>query len=97
MWYGLTLAAHILVACLTLGTLVISVYALFFGKTRLFKLLAVAIALFAVLEVVSGFLLAVLSPTLGVMEVGLHLLAYLGVCLAVEAVLVFQMRRVWIS
>ncbi len=95
--YTATLVLHILVACATMVAIVYSAYALYREKFEWFKKLAAAIAAFAAVETVSGFALAVLSPTATVAGVALHLSWYLGLCLIVEASLLLNTRRVWIG
>jgi hypothetical protein len=97
MVYVLTLAFHIIIACLTLCAVVYSSYALYREKRDWFKKLALFIALCAALEVASGFALAVFSPTATVAGVALHLVAYLGLCLVTEAALLVNARRIWIG
>ena len=97
MTYGIVLALHIIVACTTVLALAYSAFALVRGKTTWYKSLMISIAALAVLETISGFLLAVLSPTVTVSYVASHLLVYLGVCLVAEAALAFKSRAVWIG
>ena len=97
MTYGIVLAAHILIACTTIVLLAYSAYALFKGKTAWYKRLMISIAVLAVLETMSGFSLAVLSPTVTVSYVVSHLVWYLGLCLIAEAALAWKKRAVWIG
>ena len=97
MLYSFALALHIIVACASLLAVAVSAYALFSEKFAWFKKLAGAIGVFAAIETVSGFALAVLSPTATVLGVALHLSWYLGLCLIVEAALLLNTRRVWIG
>ncbi len=97
MLYTATLVLHIITACVSIAAIVYTVYELVRANESLYKRLAVAIAALASIQVVSGFMLAVLSPTLSVATVGQHLLAYLGVCLIAEAALVLRMQKVWIG
>lgn len=95
--YTAVLVFHILVACTTIVALSWAAYSLVRGNEVLRKRLAIAIAILASVETVSGFSLAVLSPTVTVEKVALHLLVYLSACLIAEALLVLKMRRVWIG
>ncbi|MES2006496.1 MAG: hypothetical protein V4436_00135 [Patescibacteria group bacterium] len=97
MTYGIVLALHIIIACSTVALLAYSAFALVKGKIAWYKRLMVSIAALAVLETASGFLLAVLSPTVTVSYVASHLLVYLGVCLIAEAALAWKKRAVWIG
>lgn len=97
MVYGLTLSIHIIVACVTLCAIVYSSYALYREKYSWFKKLAALIALCAALETISGFALAVVSPTATLASVAPHLVAYLSLCLVAEAALLLNARRVWIG
>lgn len=97
MVYGLTLSIHIIVACVTLCAIVYSSYALYREKYPWFKPLAALVALCASLETISGFVLAVVSPTATVAGVALHLVSYLSLCLIAEAALLLNARRVWIG
>lgn len=95
--YIATLVLHIIVACATILALAYSVYALVRGKHSFYRRLALVIATLAGVEVASGFMLAVLSPTVTVAYVASHLVWYLGLCLIVESALLFRMRAVWIG
>ncbi len=97
MFYTLVLVLHIVVACATMIAIVYSAYALLREKFTWFPKLALAIGAFAAVETVSGFALAVLSPTATVAGVALHLSWYLGLCLIVESALLLNTRRVWIG
>mgnify|MGYP000673699769 CR=1 FL=1 len=97
MLYTATLVLHIITACVSIAALVYTVYALVRGSEAWYKRLSLSIAALASMQVVSGFMLAVLSPTLSVMTVGQHLLLYLGICLLAEMGLVLRMRKVWIG
>ncbi len=88
---------HILIACATFAFIGAAAYALFNEKFSWFKNLSTLIGACALLETISGFALAVFSPDLSVLRVGLHLFFYLTLCLIVEAALVFNSRRVWIG
>jgi hypothetical protein len=72
-------------------------YAVGKGTQQHYNRLMVAIALLAVVETVSGFLLAVLSPTATIESVAMHLVVYLSACLIAEATLVYKKSRVWIG
>jgi len=97
MVYGVTLALHIIVACITLCAIVYSSYALYRERYQWFTPLALTIGVCAALETISGFLLAVVSPTATVAGVALHLVAYLSLCLIAEAALLLNTRRAWIG
>ena len=97
MIYGVVLAIHIVVACITLCAIVYSSYALYREKFSWFKPLAVVIGLCAAMETLSGFALAVVSPTATVSGVALRLVSYLSLCLIAEAALLLNARRVWIG
>lgn len=97
MAYTLVLVFHILVACATMIAIAYSAYVLMREKFPWFEKLAAFIAACAVLETVSGFALAALSPTATVLSVSFHLLWYLGLCLIAEAALLLNTRRVWIG
>lgn len=97
MLYTATLVLHIIVACVSIAALVYTVYVLVRGNEAWYKRLSLSIAALAGVQTVSGFLLAVLSPTLSALTVGQHLIAYLGICLIAETALVLRMRKVWIG
>ena len=96
MLYISVLVFHIIVAYVTIATIAYSAYALVRNKLHLYKKLAVAIALLAGVETVSGFSLAALS-NISLVTVALHLSWYLGVCLVAESALFMKMRAVWIG
>ncbi len=97
MLYVATLVLHIIVACITIAVLCFTAYAVGKGTQQHYNRLMVAIALLAVVETVSGFLLAVLSPTATIESVAMHLVVYLSACLIAEATLVYKKSRVWIG
>ncbi len=97
MLYTATLVLHIIVACVSIAALVYTVYALVRGKHNLYTRLMISIALLTTLETISGFSLAVLSPTVTVSYVASHLVWYLGLCIVAEAALAVRMRKVWIG
>jgi hypothetical protein len=97
MTYGIVLAIHIIVACATVVAVVYSAFALVRSKANHYKPLMLTIAALAIVETISGFSLAVLSPTVTVSYVASHLLVYLGVCLIVEAAFVWKKKAVWIG
>ncbi len=98
MMYNFVLAAHIAVACLTMVLIAYSAIVLLRGaQPKAYKRLLAAIPSLALLETLSGFALAVLSPDITVAEVGLHLTWYLGLCLIAEAALLYKAREVWVS
>jgi hypothetical protein len=97
MLYVAMLVLHIFVACVTIVALCYTTYALGKGAEQHYKKLMIAIALLAVVETISGFLLAVLSPTATVESVAVHLVVYLAACLLAEAALVYKKSRVWIG
>ncbi len=97
MLYIALLVLHIFVACMTVVACVYSSYAILREKYRFMHVLAIAIALFAAVETVTGFMLAVLSPTVTPAYVSSHLTLYLAVCLLMEAAIALGTRRVWIG
>ena len=97
MMYTAVLVLHIIIACATVVAVAYSAFALVCGKTGHYKPLMLTIALLAAVETISGFSLAVLSPTVTVSYVASHLVVYLGVCLIVEAAFVWKKRAVWIG
>ena len=97
MLYSAVLLLHITVACTTIVTVLLVPYALLYRKEHWYKKISVLVAVLMILETVSGFFLAVLSPDVSVTSVGVHLMLYLGVCLIAEVALVLRMRKVWIG
>ncbi len=97
MLYTAILVLHIAVACVAIAALSYTAYAVGKGVSTHYARLMVAIALLASVETMSGFLLAVLSPTVTVEKVMMHLVVYLGACLLAEAALVYKKQRVWIG
>lgn len=97
MLYVAVLVLHIIVACVTIVALCYTAYAVGKGAPQHYKQLMIAIALLAIVETVSGFLLAVLSPTATIESVAIHLVVYLSACFIAEATLVYKKSRVWIG
>lgn len=97
MFYTLLLSVHIIVACMTVVACVYSAYAILRERYRFMHVLAIAIAFFATIETITGFMLAVVSPTATPAYVSSHLTLYLTVCLLMEAAIALGTRRVWIG
>jgi len=98
MTYAFVLAAHIFAACATVAIIGGALFALVKHKAHLYKRIGVALAAIALIQTISGALLVALAPELSALKVGLHLLAYLGVCLFVEGLLVVGARsKQWTS
>ncbi len=98
MLYSVVLATHIFAACVTVVVVGGSLYSIVRRAADFYKPLGLALAAIAFIETVSGGLLTALNPELSVLKVGLHLLAYLGVCLVVEGLLFVRVRsQAWTS
>lgn len=97
MVHALMLLIHVLVACITLAACVYVAGAVLYGVQKWFTHLSLLIALCALLETGTGFLLAVLSTTASPMGVVSHMVFYLSICLLTEVTIVLEQRRVWIG
>ncbi len=97
MAYGIILGLHIGAALATLGGVVYALYAIVGENRGAYRWLAYAIGTLAVFEVISGTLLAGVSPNVSLLQLTSHIVAYLIVCAAVEVLLYERMRKtVWI-
>ncbi len=93
MTFAGVLTVHILTAALTGLILLYSLYILSTTRRDKYQLCMLLIGFVASLEVVTGVLLAQLSPTLTATSLSTHMLEYLGVCLFVEAILYFRTKK----
>lgn len=93
MMYVAILVAHIFAACVTIAIIGLALYSVARGKSEWYRRCAFALAYVAGFEIISGTLLAVVSPEVSPLYVGTHLLAYLVICLVVEAMLIVKMQK----
>lgn len=96
MYTGI-LALHVLATIATVGALGYALYSLHRKIETAYRKAALAIGSIAAFEVVSGTLLAVLSTTVTAAGLVIHIAAYLGFCLAVEALLFNRIRKTSVS
>ncbi|HYF13087.1 MAG TPA: hypothetical protein VD928_02210 [Candidatus Paceibacterota bacterium] len=94
MFYALILASHISVAVITGIVILFALYAIARGKSHVYRNTALTLALVAALQVISGTLLALLSPDVTAASLSAHIAVYLGVCVIVEALLFIRMRNI---
>jgi hypothetical protein len=94
MIYSYILALHISIAISTIGVVGYSLYAIARAYARLYRALFIAIGAIVLFEVSTGILIAILSPSVTLLSIVPHMLAYLAVCFAVQGWLVSKMRNV---
>jgi hypothetical protein len=94
MMYALALFLHLGIAAATGVVIAGALYALLRAKAGAYRMLALLLGSIAALEVISGTVLAVASPELLAAALSLHIVEYLGVCAAVEALLFIRMKNV---
>ena len=94
MTYSIILALHLTAAAVTGVIIFFALFAVLRGKSAWYKTAALALGSIAAFEVFSGTLLAIVSPTISATSLSLHIFEYLGVCLAVEALLFVRMKKV---
>lgn len=98
MLYGVVLALHIFAACTTIAIIGGALYTMVKKFERLYRPIGISLAIVALFQIFTGIAMIILSPELSALKVGLHLLAYLGVCLFVEGLLFAKARSyAWIS
>lgn len=93
MVYVFILALHLLTACVTACVMAYAIFALWRGREASYRACAIVLGLIAALEVGTGTALALLSPVLSASALALHIFEYLGVCLAVEALIFVRMQK----
>jgi len=91
--YALVLGLHICTAILTGMVILYALYVLKFNKTGSYHLSALILGFVASLEVVTGVLLAELSPTISAIALSTHMLEYLGVCISVELWIFMRIKK----
>jgi hypothetical protein len=92
MIYASVLAAHLLTAAVTGVVIFFGLFAAIRSKSGWYKNLALALGFVAALEVMTGTVLAFVSPNISAFSLTLHIGEYLGVCVAVEAILFARMK-----
>lgn len=93
MTYLTVLALHLALVVTTGLVGLVAVFAALRGSVRLCKRVAVFLAVIATLEVITGVLLAIISPTVEAASLGSHIALYLGVCVALEVALYVRIKR----
>ena len=93
MTYTTILALHLALTVTTGLIGVTAVFAALRGSARLCKNVAIFLAITAGLEVATGVILAVISPTVEALSLGSHIALYLGVCAALEVALLVRIKR----
>ncbi len=92
MIYPAILALHIGTALVTGAVILYILFAVVQHFSHQYRFLAVTLALIALVQVISGALLAYVSPTVTALSLSLHMTAYLSVCAGVEALLYVSSR-----
>ena len=93
MTYTAVLAVHIISACVTGAVIFYTLYVLALNKDTLYRICALVLGLIAAFQVLTGTILAILSPELSAAALSVHIVAYLGVCLGVEIPLFVRMKK----
>ena len=91
---SLTLFLHLAVALLTGCIIACSLSALILKTEGWYRNLALSLGIVASLQILSGTLLALLSPSLSAASLSLHIGEYLGICLVMETLLFIHMRKI---
>jgi len=97
MTYGFILATHIFAAVATAAVVLAALYAVTKNKHTTYQPFALAIGFLAAFQISSGTVLAFLSPELSAAALALHIVAYLSVCGAVEALLFVKMKKLFLT
>jgi hypothetical protein len=92
MIYGITLIAHISLAVFTGALILYILAAVSLSQAHAYRKLAEVLGMVAGAQVLTGTMLAVLSPTLSAAALSAHVFAYLSVCGVVEGFLLYKMR-----
>lgn len=93
MIYALVLALHIIAAFATGVVIAYALYALWRTKATSYRLCVLSLGFIAALQVFTGTVLALLSPTLLAASLSIHIFEYLGVCFVVELLLFVRMQK----
>jgi hypothetical protein len=92
MTYGIVLLIHILLA-VTAGALILYILAaVSLNHSSSYTFLAKILAAATSAQIVSGTVLAVMSPTLTAASLSAHIFLFLSICGAVEGLLMYKMR-----
>lgn len=94
MIYLLVLALHLGAAALTGVAIVYALQALVCNKSQSYRTAALSLGFIAAFEVLSGTVLAIVSPDLSASALSAHIVEYLGVCLVVESLIFVQMKKI---
>ena len=94
MTYLVVLALHLAAALVTGLVIVYALFALWRQKSDSYRLCALLLGSIAGFEVLSGTVLAIVSPTFSASALSIHIFEYLGVCLVAEWLLFARMRKV---
>ncbi len=92
MFYAILLSAHLVAAAASVGIVGYALYALFKQRTTHYRPVALGLGALAGFEIATGTLLASISTELLAVSLTLHIVAYVGVCLATEGLLFVRMR-----
>ena len=93
MTYFVVLGLHLTAALVTGLVIVYALFALWRQKSESYRLCALLLSSIAGFEVLSGTVLAIVSPTLSATALSIHIVEYLGVCLIAETLLFVRMRK----
>ena len=99
-WYNLhmvytgLLVLHIAAAIATIGLIANALYIVLRGREAWYRFSALALAGVAAFEIISGTALTLLSPELTAASLTFHIVAYLGICAGVEALLFIKMKKI---
>ncbi len=94
MVYGVVLVLHIIASVLTGVAIAYVLYNTARGKSANYRASALALGSIAGFQIFSGTILTVLSPELTAASLVPHMALYLGVCLAVEALLFIRAKNI---
>jgi len=93
MTYALVLALHLTAAAVTGVVLLSTLFVLWRHNSTLYRLCALVLGSVAAFEILSGTVLAIVSPQLSAAGLSVHIAEYLGVCAIAEAMLFARMHR----
>lgn len=91
MLHAVILGSHIIAACITGVIIFYALYIAARGTATLYRNAALSLGFVAAFEVLSGTVLALISPELSAASLGLHIALYIGVCIIVESILFMRM------
>jgi len=97
MPYAVILIFHIITACVTAIVITYALWVVVRSEASRYRMSALLLGFIVAIQVLTGTVLAIMSPELSAASLTLHIAVYLGACFSVELLLFKRMRRIFIT